>query len=598
MTQSDDAGDDAAGCLPSRAQWQGRLLGVVTGVIFGLGLGFISMYLYYDHLSKDCSRLRTAPACAAAAAGRCVWSNHSTAAPAGQAAARCLFPDFATINCTAAATATQCGAAGSECVFDYDNLVCYHAAGLSPLETGLFAGAPALGATVGSVGGGYILRVLSYRATLAAIAATLLVACLATTVARAVDSVGLMIAFRVVFGVAMAAPRVVAPLFIFRTMPVDDAGGVVATIQPMTSLGMAITFVFAFVVAPVDFSQDTNMETRIHFLVALQWLGSLGFAVVAFLMTEPQTPEEQLAEVRRQPVELVQQSPDEHHSAYPAVRRRPVNLTVSVPGEHMSSSAAPIAAEDALELAQRYEVVEPCALLRYLLIGATVAMGFVGTGLPIVTAYTPRVSQDLVGLPPIIAPMLLSAVSVPSGFVAMAVKGRISARNSMLVGATVLALCDLLIGVATLPGVIDDALTRYVLTGIGFVLFLFTVEVFVGSTFFELAVAIMPRSIARMGSGIVSAVVNVIGLLQTVLFPTVVVALSGGPTGNQRTGIGICFIALCVMGLVAVAILTVTMFPHREVIKHFQPWSPPRTPMLTPGAGLKPSFEDALEREE
>jgi hypothetical protein len=177
--------------------------------------------------------------------------------------------------------------------------------------------------------------------------------------------------------------------------------------------------------------------------------------------------------------------------------------------------------------------------------------------------YAPLIAPQLLGVSRTVAPLLFTAVVIPSGWLAVAVKGWLPARTSMLTGALLMALCDFVIAGAAMPGNISDDFTRFVITGVAFAVFLFSVELFVGSTFFELAVAIMPPSLAEMGSALVNGVLSLLALVQLAAFPATVEALSGGPAADARVGFSLCFFGMGAMGLGVYVVLLCFMFPYQ-----------------------------------
>jgi hypothetical protein len=550
------------GCAPSRAAWQGTLLTTLTGIMFGVMLAFISIYLYYDYVSKNCAGFGAQGACESAAVADCVWTDYSSGAGAAPAP-RCLFGDYQTVNCSAAATPDACGAESSKCAYNYESNVCYHSAGLPAVETGLFASAPVFGALIGPNVGGKLMEKLPFRTGCFILTGFMLLACVATTVARAVDSFALMVVFRVVMGIAMSAPRVSVPLYLFKTLAPFDAGRVSARLQPTTMVGFAIVYVYGFVVAPTPAdlaSGDVRMEERIHWLIALQWVASIAFGVVCVVVDEPPAADGAAADGAAEAVAADSGNVLAGEVSAAAGDADAVEMEGKADGDAVVVVVAP--AEQPKEYA-------PLRKLGFLLVGFCIAFGFMGTGYSVLSVFVPLASEDLIGVPTLLAPLLFVGIALPSGVVGMATKGKYPARTAMLIGSTALCVCDVIVGVASLPGVVESTLARHVIVGVGLILFIMAIEMFAGSAFFELSLSCFPTSLAETGSGVVQGAVNGIGMLELLLFPIVLESVSGGPAGNKRYGFAVIVLFLAALGCLNVVALVLFMHPLDDIKAQF-----------------------------
>jgi hypothetical protein len=124
---------------------------------------------------------------------------------------------------------------------------------------------------------------------------------------------------------------------------------------------------------------------------------------------------------------------------------------------------------------------------------------FLFTGSSGFGAFVPLYSEDLLGIEPKFAPLLNTIITVPSGLVALGIRTLIRApRRVFLIGTTTIAVVVSICGATAMPGAVDDTATRHRIALAMYVIFWFTFVACIGSSFFELALAIFPRPYAPM----------------------------------------------------------------------------------------------------
>jgi hypothetical protein len=560
------------------------LFNVLGGFGFGLGLAYISFYFTYNGMNTDCAGLLSADACLSAKFADCVWTSSLGAASSNgsavTSAASCKYPDYETVFCGQYTTADTCSGV---CFFDVTASECNHAAGFTPVESGVFA----CSFFVGGVFGPWIMNVFLhffwFRPGAFACAATILFGTVLNHIARGTNAFWLLLISRFVYGVGSTALRQLGSLFAFRAVTPARASTAVSTIQVSTESGLLIAGLVTYFAAPTDFAANLQLERRFHGFLALQHFVAVMTVITAVLAKEPQPatppavpatgggqeelkPEEMVDDMNSSgaAVNVIVSSRFPESSSTESADNSQQQLAViavtvaavdggSAPSlsttasSHSGGGAVPIPAEGFL-----------APLLHHptpLLVGVVMSAVFLFTGSSGFGAYVPLYSEDLLGIKPKFAPLLNTIITVPSGLVALGIRTLIRApRRVFLIGTAAIAVVVSICGATAMPGAVDDTATRHRIALAMYVIFWFTFVACIGSSFFELALAIFPTSVRANGGGFVTGMMSLMSVVSNLLFPVVASAMAA-PSGERLVGFagwlfvgaGVSAVGLCVM---------------------------------------------------
>lgn len=129
------------------------LVGTLGGLIYGVGVGFVPVYLTYNDENTNCTKIAGESACSSLKHAECVWAEVNTTT----AEKRCVFSDqLQGIDCRVFSEAVC--KQHDMCVYDYSGKQCDHLIGWDATKTGIFAGALILGCMFGSFVAGPLMR--------------------------------------------------------------------------------------------------------------------------------------------------------------------------------------------------------------------------------------------------------------------------------------------------------------------------------------------------------------------------------------------------------------------------------------------------------
>jgi hypothetical protein len=563
------------------------LFNALGGFGFGVGIAYIAFYFTYHGMNTDCVGLLSADACLSAKFAGCVWTSSLGAASSNgsavTSAASCKFPDYETVFCGRYKTADTCS---GTCVFDVTASECNHAAGFDPVESGVFACSYFVGGVFGPWIMNGFLHFFWFRPGAFACAATILFGTVLNHIARGTNAFWLLLISRFVYGVGSTALRQLGSLFAFQAVTPARASAAVSTIQVSTESGLLIAGLVTYFAAPTDFAADLQLERRFHGFLALQHFVAVMTVITALLAKEPRTaappavvlssgggqeklePEAMVDDMNSSAAAANVGVPSSGPHSSPTVEsadtsQQQLATTVVTVAALNCGSAPPSAVAPSHSSAGGGAVPIPAEgffapLLHHttpLLVGVVMCLVFLFTGSSGFGAFLPLYSKDVLGIEPKFAPLLTTIITVPSGLVAFGIRTLIRApRRVFLIGTTTIAGVVSICGATAMPGAVGDTATRHRIALSMYVMFWFATVACIGSSFFELALAIFPPSVRANGGGFVTGMMSLMSVAANLLFPVVASAMAA-PSGERLVGFagwlfvgaGVSAVALCVM---------------------------------------------------
>jgi MFS family permease len=518
---------------------------IMAGLAFGIGIGFTPFYLTYSKIGEGCTKFLSDEACTTAKFGHCVWTTEPGAQRVANGTilnASCKFSDFREVFCPAFTAPGDCD---GPCVYDYSAKKCNHATGFNSAENGFFGASYFIGGTFGPFAVNMLLDRIWFRPVLLMVACVLVFAATLVHISRAADAYWLLVIGRMVLGFGTGGMRLLASVFAFEAVAERPRAALAAAaIQPFTQIGTLFAALYTYFVRPEDYGVDIRLETRIHGQLAMTHLVAVCLALVALIVVkEPRSPKPEVILGAPPQVGQPTDTPKSGGTATP-------------PEAPRSTGAVPLPEQGLFKPLLSHPGIAA--------VGCMMSLTFMFTGLVPLSAYGPLFSKSVADIDSVQAPLYLSAVAAPAGMIAFFVRVFAKkARPLMLIGLTGIFVSDILIATATMPGAFPDlASSRGV--AMAFIAFFFLFEeVCVGSTFFELALALPPPN-ARAGmSAFLTALLSVHSVVCSLIFPIAVTAISGGPSGNQLYGFSACFYFFAFVAIVGFVLLCLFMHPYK-----------------------------------
>ena len=309
---------------------------ILAGGIFGTALGYIPTYIAFHSLNEDCEQYMSQPTCDGAVHAACVWvpavsfTSHDMSHDnqtveqnaSGEFAPNISVSDFSSspqqpkyecvhlyttltsVKCSHFNESAKCQNEGDDDVCVWSNeRGCEFSKGFKAWEAGLFAGILLLGGVFGP----YLQMLLQifftkkhktngtpvprFRPVMITLGVLALVGNSITTLSRVMNSYGLLIAGRFIFGAVSGAVQAVAPNYAFLITTPARAALCVATVQGSISIGSLLMTLYAFFAQPDDeaFSHPTSslgLESSIHLLMLPSWIAVFFYVIVGFFALE------------------------------------------------------------------------------------------------------------------------------------------------------------------------------------------------------------------------------------------------------------------------------------------------------------------------
>lgn len=541
----------------NRRDWEAFFAICSGGMMFGSVMAAVAVYIVLSSLNTNCAKFGSESTCSSLRHSDCLWVNGT-----------CLWDDFAVFNCSAQVTPDQCQDI-SECAFDYDDDVCEHSVGWSPIATGLFAGGGILGGLFGPFIASLLIPKWNFRMTFLMMGIVCIVSSLLGTVSRLENSYWTLIVSRVLHGVAGGGASTAAALY--ATSMSERYGTLFSSLQLFwVCLVYALGALYGVIFYPrTRDGDDVNMEWRIHGLLLMQWVISFFAVAVAIVMRNP--PKEGAAEKEDRREQYLEEIPSTTHFA--SSNAEPVAQDVGQPQIYSPDTTLPPSEAEAVP--GEVPVQEPendvagddvgrgkgrrhtCF---YLFVGFMLTTSQQWTGIPAMVAYGPSMVEEA-GLDPLLGYFIACALTPVGSLMAIPLVPRYSHRKIYLWGLVVCAVAAAMAGLGTHPNVgISPKWLSQACVFIGMILFTLSFSMALSPFVFTLGQSLFPPELRRIGLAWCLVIMNFQNLIINLLFPVAVQGISGGRSGNQKIGVGVMFFVFAVADVLCCIVLFFTLF--------------------------------------
>lgn len=505
------------------------LVNFIGGLIYGFHIGFVPIYLYYNDVNTNCTKMTSEAACTHLSFVTCRW-----APPHGNASLsmECQFPE--PLPCDLL-NYDQCSNI-DYCYNDYDLDRCLHKVGWDPTQTGVFAGAMLLGAMIGSFFVVYLMTKFGRRKSLMVAGIVGVIGSVLVSVGRAVDVYVVVIAGRVICGATCGIGCVVAPAYVNEMSPEQFKSRLGCVFQVAVTFGICVAAATGLAICPFSFDSELNMEVRFHIFVNIATLLAVACLAIGYLVPESTAW-----------LELV-----------------PTDIIAS-DTTHESSQFTWIS-------------------LWFQLLSATVLSAAIQlTGICAIMNYAPRIMK-VTGFHPLVGNFLVmlwnwisSIASIPiSNTSSSNKKEDLSAtlkgqnvnrlRSMFIVATTIVGASCLACGITVFPSLVRQETLKIVLVGLSIFVFIGAHMIGMGPPYYVLAQEVFPQSFRGKGASFTMVAQFIFNILVNVGFPIAQETFSGGEDGNQDKGLAICFFIFGGIGLSTVVFN----------MKFLQPWKEPQ----------------------
>ena len=509
------------------------LVNVIGGFIFGIGIGFVPTYSTFMEISSNCTLYHSMESCGTVLHANCVWRNDSQAN--SNAGGLCMFTG---LNCglfnNSEALCEADGNHDGTCVFDHEAKMCKNMAGYSALESGVFAGAMIVGVMVGCAVGGNVVRRLQTRRTMLVMSCAALLGSLMIHGSAWKNIYALLIAGRVIYGVACGLGCVCCPLYTDLYAPSDLRSRIGSLFQVSITLAIAVIAGLGLLLNPTDFSGgDIHLQLRFQLYLLLPTVSSLLVGLVACTVND---------------------SPNVLGNG---------NKLLS--GHRLLNDGASSAAKDddddiyASTNGGGFTLAE---MRGPLLAGFAMACAAQMTGINAIMNYAPSITKNM-KLAPLTGNFFIMLWNFLTTLVAIPVAAKVSMRRMFLTGTLLISISCLCMGVPVYPGVTTEG-TKRVLSIVGVTAVIAAFEVGIGPPFWVLIQEIFPVSFRSRGTSITTVALQMFNIIINVCFPLSVQGLSGGPDGDQDKGMAITFIVFGCIGICCWLVLVRILIPYDE----------------------------------
>lgn len=543
--------------------------------LFGLALGFIPVAMQYEADMMNCTAYTQPFACHSVERAACVWHN-----------GECAFSDYATVRCGNYTDPVACQAVpGSACYFQEG--ACMHVAGWTPSQQGLFAAAAVFGAMASSTFATQVMDKIGRKKTMKIAAVVALFGQALTSTAWGVDSFPLLVAARVVAGLAIGFATCVCPTYVGEMAPESYVGALGALFQTNYTFAVAFIALVGFLLNPKSFRDShVSMVGLFQLLTVPAWLSGVATLALGFRMPEStvwmdgitrediQAHNEAVAAAGGgsfagggaqfyfdDPLDANVNSPPRHRAIPDGSARRSrqhSRLSDAAAASHGSADGVnlcPVVIADA--------PVSRATLVRCVVFTVTMGIAIQCTGNSAMLSYAPTIMHDAVGLDPFLGNFVVAAFNFLLTFCGIVASRKIvQPVTAYTFGTTLVAGACVLVGVASYPGIIASAGAQRGVASAGIVVFVAAFQTFVGCFYYVIAQSVFPGKYRSMGCAIANLTQFLGQLLTFFTFPLAVEALSGGPSANQQKGLGIVFFAFAVIAVVCVVAMRLLRPTH------------------------------------
>ncbi|KEG12342.1 putative glucose transporter [Trypanosoma grayi] len=490
------------------------LLHVIAGSFLGYSVGFVGPYYTFVKISRDCSAITAQAACLLSIPGRCEWENNS-----------CIFRRD---TCRGLAL-EDCGVDFSRrahhCLWETKASLCTRQVGYTAVQNGFFAAAMIAGGCLGSLCAGVILSATGRRKTFFYSGLVACVAAVLTHVSTYTDQYVMVIAGRVLAGVASGVLCVASPLYVEEMAPAQHRQLVGVFFQVACTFGILLAATMGLVLNPRDFSTDLHMQLCRQGLCIPPSIIAVCVVISGLYMKESPQWVEQRLRAR-------------------AVReeRASVNDTLNVPVDDDDNMSDMHPGSDTMKYSWRL-------LVRPLTTSFVMCVAQQMTGINAIMNYAPNITS-VMGLAPLTGNFVIMAWNFAVVLVSIPLSSKYRA-DFMYIGAVfVTSTSCLLTGIFVFPPMGAGDTLKRVFSSIGIAIFIAFFEIGMGSFFWALSHGIFPPAFRARGSSFTVLVQFLFNILINVGFPIAVERLSGGPSGNQDKGMGIAFMFFASIGFI------------------------------------------------
>ncbi|CUG89022.1 glucose transporter, putative [Bodo saltans] len=490
-------------------------INLVGGGIYGLGIGFVPIHTTFVEISQNCTLYESSEACDTVSGTTCRWGYTNVTSKA-----ECLFTDVGDCRVFNGTTSDQCSML-PYCVWSYDDKLCQHAAGYSAIESGIFSGAMIVGGLIGSLIIPNIVNRFGRKKCMIGIGVVSILSSILVHIASKTYLYGLLIAARILFGIAMGALCCVGPMYVDEMVSDDYHKPVGVLFQVFCTFGIMLAALVGLLLNPTDFTADVNMPARFQGFDAIVTLYSVLVLFAGITMEES-------TKWLRDGGAAAQQSTEVVVSKDPTTPTKP---TLSWSGMKL-----PLFVAFCLCVAQQM------------------------TGINAIMNYAPNITKSM-NLKPLTGNFIVMVWNFVTTLASIPIASRVSMRRMFLTGTLIASLACLCTGIPVYPGVTTNTI-RSALSGVGIAVFIAAFEIGMGPCFYVLSQILFPEWFRNRGSSFTMVTQFLFNIMINVVFPIAVVAISGGISGDQNKGMGITFIFFGVCGLLSFVVLLKFMEPY------------------------------------
>eukprot|EP00331_Platyophrya_macrostoma_P030246 CAMPEP_0176441316 /NCGR_PEP_ID=MMETSP0127-20121128/21119_1 /TAXON_ID=938130 /ORGANISM="Platyophrya macrostoma, Strain WH" /LENGTH=350 /DNA_ID=CAMNT_0017826059 /DNA_START=79 /DNA_END=1128 /DNA_ORIENTATION=+ len=260
----------------SRAVLKIAIVNIFGAALYGLGIGFVPIHTTFTSISQNCTLYESESACSAVTATTCIWGDYNNTK-------QCLFSE--PVDCRTFLSQDTCGSA-SYCAWNFDGHLCAHTAGYSAVESGVFSGSMIVGGLLGSLVIGKIVNAIGRKKSMILLGVISVAGSSLVHIATATRIYALLIAARVIFGIAMGGLCCVAPMYVEEMVPDEYRKPVGVLFQVFCTFGIMLAALVGLVLDPTDFSVNVNMAARLQGFDAVLSIFAVLVVIVGISMEE------------------------------------------------------------------------------------------------------------------------------------------------------------------------------------------------------------------------------------------------------------------------------------------------------------------------
>ena len=554
----------APGVLPA------LLVNIVGGLLYGVSIGFLPVMLQFNQYLGECSRYTAAEACGALSDAGCQWI--AATAGANATAAYCGYPDYATVNCSALGSQGACGAHDS-CYWRYHKKFCAHNIGWTANQQGALAGMSIVGAMISSAVAGAMLNHIGRRRSLAVAGGACALACLLFSAGWAAhQAFAALVLGELLVGMAAGFVSVVCPMYCGELVPGHTMQQTVGVIfQLLVTFGIFLAAALGLIMDPRNETSapGAHLQGRFQGMIALQWAtAAAAFACAVYMPESPVWLEEQRqrltdacgaggggggagGDLADQQQPLRDSAPQKQAAA-----ASDSDNSRLVTGSSTGSSAG---GAPAVKQESSLSALFTRANALPLIVGLALSVSQQLTGINAIMIYAPNIAGKL-GMAPLLGNFCVALWNFVTCFLPIPLVQRFSCRRLFIATTGVATVACLLTGVAVYPGVMpEDSGAQHALGMAGIVLYIAAFEAGIGPCFYVLAQQIFPENVRSLGTSYTVWVCFVLNAVINWGYPVAQTGISGGPSGDQNLGMGVCFLVFACFGLCCTAFLALKM---------------------------------------